>query len=160
MSGAYFEGATIDYKDDKLNGSAFVISNPNAKSTCGCGSSAAFQELTIHVWVYYNQLKFQEYIMELNRDGDGFLINIDDWSEEVMYQMAESDSFEITDEIKTYIDKAREMYGETGTVPAVRNFAKEFNMDRKASKLYEVFQSGPMKKIAKYGGLPKPTGCV
>ena len=32
----------IDYKDDKLNGSAFVISNPNAKSTCGCGSSAAF----------------------------------------------------------------------------------------------------------------------
>ena len=48
----------------------------------------------------------------------------------------------------------------TGTVPAVRNFAKEFNMDRKASKLYEVFQSGPMKKIAKYGGLPKPTGCV
>ena len=42
MSGAYFEGATIDYKDDKLNGSAFVISNPNAKSTCGCGSSAAF----------------------------------------------------------------------------------------------------------------------
>ena len=64
--------------------------------------------------------------MDLNRDGDGFLINIDDWSEEVMYQMAESDSFEITDEIKTYIDKAREMYGETGTVPAVRNFAKEF----------------------------------
>ena len=41
--------------------------------------------------------------MDLNRDGDGFLINIDDWSEEVMYQMAESDSFEITDEIKTYI---------------------------------------------------------
>ena len=30
MSGAYFEGATIDYKDDKLNGSAFVSSNPNA----------------------------------------------------------------------------------------------------------------------------------
>ena len=78
--------------------------------------------------------------MELNRDGDGFLINIDDWSEEVMYQMAESDSFEITDEIKTYIDKAREMYGETGTVPAVRNFAKEFNMDRKASKLIRPYE--------------------
>jgi tRNA 2-thiouridine synthesizing protein E len=74
--------------------------------------------------------------------------------------MAEEDDFVITDEIKTYIDKAREMYNETGTVPAVRNFAKEFGMDRKASKLYEVFKSGPMKKIAKYGGLPKPTGCV
>ena len=42
MSGVYFEGATIDYTDDPLNGSAFHISNPNAKSTCGCGSSAAF----------------------------------------------------------------------------------------------------------------------
>jgi len=52
--------------------------------------------------------------MELNRDGDGFLINTSDWSEEVMYQMAESDGMEITEEIKTYIDRAREMYNETG----------------------------------------------
>ena len=98
--------------------------------------------------------------MDLNRDGDGFLINIDDWSEEVMYEMAKSDDMEITEEIKTYINKAREMFNATGTVPAVRIFAKEFGMDRKASKLYDVFKSGPMKKIAKYGGLPKPTGCV
>ena len=88
------------------------------------------------------------------------MVNTNDWSEEVMQQMAQEDDFVITDEIKTYIDKAREMYNATGTVPAVRNFAKEFGMDRKASKLYEVFESGPMKKIAKYGGLPKPTGCV
>ena len=39
MSMQYFEGATIDYKNDKLSGSQFVISNPNAKTTCGCGSS-------------------------------------------------------------------------------------------------------------------------
>ena len=98
--------------------------------------------------------------MELNRDGDGFLINTSDWSEEVMYEMAKSDDMEITEEIKTYINKAREMFNATGTVPAVRIFAKEFGMDRKASRLYDVFKSGPMKKIAKYGGLPKPTGCV
>ena len=85
--------------------------------------------------------------MELNRDGDGFLINTGDWSEEVMHQMADADGFEITDEIKNYIDKAREMYNKSGTVPAVRIFAKEFGMDRKASKLYEVFESGPMKKL-------------
>ena len=58
------------------------------------------------------------------------------------------------------ITKEGFLYNETGTVPAVRIFAKEFGMDRRASKLYEVFESGPMKKIAKYGGLPKPTGCV
>lgn len=38
MSYQYLDGATIDYKDD-LYGSQFTISNPNASSTCGCGSS-------------------------------------------------------------------------------------------------------------------------
>ena len=39
LSMQYFDNATIDFTSDKLKGSQFVISNPNAKSTCGCGSS-------------------------------------------------------------------------------------------------------------------------
>ena len=39
MSYMYLAEATLDYKDDPLNGSAFLINNPNAKTTCGCGSS-------------------------------------------------------------------------------------------------------------------------
>ena len=38
MSYQYLVGAEIDYKDD-LNGAQFVIKNPNASTTCGCGSS-------------------------------------------------------------------------------------------------------------------------
>ncbi len=38
MSYPYLKGATIDYADD-INGERFVINNPNAKTTCGCGSS-------------------------------------------------------------------------------------------------------------------------
>jgi iron-sulfur cluster insertion protein len=38
MSMQYLQGATIDYKEE-LMGSSFVIQNPNAQSTCGCGSS-------------------------------------------------------------------------------------------------------------------------
>jgi iron-sulfur cluster insertion protein len=34
----YLVGAEIDYKDD-IEGSQFVIRNPNATTTCGCGSS-------------------------------------------------------------------------------------------------------------------------
>jgi tRNA 2-thiouridine synthesizing protein E len=98
--------------------------------------------------------------MALERDGDGFLINPDQWTRDVMLEMAEADGFEVTEEIEEYINRAREMYDADGVVPAVRVFAKEFGMDRKAKRLYEVFESGPMKKIAKYGGLPKPTGCV
>ena len=39
LSMTYFDNATIDFTNDKLKGSQFVITNPNAKSTCGCGSS-------------------------------------------------------------------------------------------------------------------------
>lgn len=38
MSIEYLNGAEIDYKDD-LSGAQFVIRNPNAATTCGCGSS-------------------------------------------------------------------------------------------------------------------------
>jgi len=38
MSYQYLIGSTVDYLED-LQGSRFIISNPNAKTTCGCGSS-------------------------------------------------------------------------------------------------------------------------
>ena len=38
MSMQYLQGAKIDYQED-ITGSQFVIKNPNAQSTCGCGSS-------------------------------------------------------------------------------------------------------------------------
>ena len=38
MSYQYLEGAEVDFKDS-LEGSMFVINNPNATTTCGCGSS-------------------------------------------------------------------------------------------------------------------------
>ena len=38
MSMQYLQGATIDYKEE-LMGSSFTIKNPNATTTCGCGSS-------------------------------------------------------------------------------------------------------------------------
>jgi iron-sulfur cluster insertion protein len=38
MSYPYLYGATLDYVED-LSGAKFVIINPNAKTTCGCGES-------------------------------------------------------------------------------------------------------------------------
>ena len=40
MSMQYLQGSVIDYKDE-LMGASFVINNPNATTTCGCGSSFA-----------------------------------------------------------------------------------------------------------------------
>ena len=38
MSYPYLEGSQVDYVED-LNGAQFVVINPNAASTCGCGNS-------------------------------------------------------------------------------------------------------------------------
>ena len=40
MSYPFLVGSQVDYQED-LQGSKFVVSNPNASSTCGCGASFA-----------------------------------------------------------------------------------------------------------------------
>jgi len=98
--------------------------------------------------------------MELNVDGDGFLLVMSEWTPEMMHQLAAQDGVTLTDEHVKYIMSTRELYDEYQTVPPIREFAKYHGMDRKAQPLYDLFETGPMKRIAKYGGLPKPTGCV
>ncbi len=38
LSYPYLYGSSLDYVED-LSGSKFIVSNPNAKTTCGCGES-------------------------------------------------------------------------------------------------------------------------
>lgn len=40
LSYPYLSGSVVDYRED-LQGAQFVVSNPNAASTCGCGNSFA-----------------------------------------------------------------------------------------------------------------------
>lgn len=40
LSYQYLSGSEVDYRED-LQGAQFVVSNPNAASTCGCGNSFA-----------------------------------------------------------------------------------------------------------------------
>ncbi|HTN93353.1 MAG TPA: TusE/DsrC/DsvC family sulfur relay protein [Gallionella sp.] len=92
------------------------------------------------------------------RDGDGYLESMDDWTPEIAKAMAEADNYELNDEKWAHILKAREFYEEFGTVPPIRKFAKYIEQDQK--ELFDLWMTGPMKPITKYGGLPKPTGCV
>ena len=96
--------------------------------------------------------------MNLVLDAEGFLVNRDDWSEEVAAQLASNEGYEMTGEIMELIRKARAMYDANGVVPPIRKFSKEVGVDSK--RLYDIFKKGPMKLICKWGALPKPTGCV
>lgn len=91
-------------------------------------------------------------------DNEGFLANRDDWSEDVARELAQADDFEMTDQVLDLIRKARAMYDNDGVVPPIRIFAKKQGISTK--ELYNLFKKGPMKLICKWGGLPKPTGCV
>ncbi|MDD3884081.1 MAG: TusE/DsrC/DsvC family sulfur relay protein [Gallionella sp.] len=93
-----------------------------------------------------------------NRDGDGYLVDMNDWSPEIGRAMAAADQFELDDQKWDHILKAREYYEEFGSVPPIRKFAKHIGEDQKA--MFDLWMTGPMKPITKYGGMPKPTGCV
>jgi tRNA 2-thiouridine synthesizing protein E len=91
-------------------------------------------------------------------DSEGFLLDRDDWNEELAVELAAQDDFEMTDQVMHFIGEARAMYANDGVVPPIRIFAKKQGVSTK--ELYGIFKKGPMKLICKWGGLPKPTGCV
>jgi len=92
------------------------------------------------------------------RDGDGYLLDMNIWSPEIGKAMAEADGVQIDDVKWEQIIKAREYYEEFSVVPPIRKFAKYVGADQK--DMFKIWMTGPMKPITKYGGLPKPTGCV
>ena len=92
------------------------------------------------------------------RDGDGYLQDRDIWSEAIAKAMADVDGVTIDENKWNQILKAREYYEEFGVVPPIRKFAKYVGVDQK--EMFSQWMTGPMKPITKYGGVPKPTGCV
>ncbi|MEI6412941.1 MAG: TusE/DsrC/DsvC family sulfur relay protein [Pseudomonadota bacterium] len=96
--------------------------------------------------------------MSVAVDSEGFLVNRDDWSESVAEDLARQDGFEPSDQVRQFIREARAMYENDGVVPPIRIFSKRMGVTTK--ELYDIFKKGPMKLICKWGGLPKPTGCV
>ena len=92
------------------------------------------------------------------RDGDGYLTNMNEWTESIGKAMAEADGIALDDAKWNQILKAREYYDEFNVVPPIRKFSKWLGEDQK--ELFKQWMTGPMKPITKYGGLPKPTGCV
>ncbi len=92
------------------------------------------------------------------RDGDGYLLDMNQWTPEIGRAMAAADGVELDDRKWEQILKAREYYEEYGVVPPIRKFAKYIGENQK--DMFKLWMTGPMKPITKYGGLPKPTGCV
>jgi len=92
------------------------------------------------------------------RDGDGYLSDMSQWTPDIGRAMAEADGVALDDTKWQHILKAREYFENHGVVPPIRKFSKYCGEDQKV--MFKLWMTGPMKPITKYGGLPKPTGCV
>ena len=92
------------------------------------------------------------------RDGDGYLVDMSTWEPEIGRAMAKVDGVDLDDVKWQQILKAREYYDDHAVVPPIRKFSKYIEANQK--EMFKMWMTGPMKPITKYGGLPKPTGCV
>ena len=90
----------------------------------------------------------------------GFMKNPEEWTNEIMHEIANREDIYLTEEIIGYVTSARTYYSDHQVVPPIREFSKLHGGDRKGTQLQKLFKGGVMKKIAMLGGLPQPTGCV
>jgi tRNA 2-thiouridine synthesizing protein E len=99
-------------------------------------------------------------------DENGYLVNLDDWSEEVAKILAEGEEIEMDEVHWDIVNFLRRYYAEYQIAPAVKVLTKavaaEKGMDKKEASefLYGLFPKGPGLQACKIAGLPKPTGCV
>jgi len=96
---------------------------------------------------------------QIELDEDGFVVNPDEWTDDVAKEFAEGEGIkELTEEHWKVIYYLRDYYKQFQVAPMVRKMCKQTGYSLK--QIYELFPSGPAKGACKLAGLPKPTGCV
>jgi tRNA 2-thiouridine synthesizing protein E len=98
-------------------------------------------------------------------DEEGYLINLNDWNEDIANSIAKLEGLELTPNHWEVVNFLREYYNEFQIAPAVRVLTKSIGKKLGPEKgnsqyLYELFPYGPAKQACKIAGLPKPTGCI
>jgi len=95
----------------------------------------------------------------------GWLLNLDEWSEELAKQIAVNENIgELNQEHWDIINLAREYFTDNGSVCEPRKFSKlmkdKYGKDRSDQKyIYSLFPTGLIKCANKVAGLPRPKGC-
>ncbi|AFH95281.1 TPA: TusE/DsrC/DsvC family sulfur relay protein [Providencia stuartii] len=102
---------------------------------------------------------------EIETDPQGYLIDSQQWSEDLIPLLAEQENITLTEEHLEIIRFVRAFYLEFNTSPAIRMLVKavsqQFGEDKGNSRyLYRLFPKGPAKQATKLAGLPKPVKCI
>jgi TusE/DsrC/DsvC family sulfur relay protein len=90
--------------------------------------------------------------------AEGYLVNADDWTPELAYQLAAAAGITLSDAHWKVIEFCRQDYAARGEAPGIRRITKVGGIPTK--EIYRLFPGGPGKLAARLSGLPKPTSCV
>lgn len=98
-------------------------------------------------------------------NSQGYLLGLEEWSEDFAIKIAHSQGIELTEAHWEIIHFLRTYYDEFGLTPNARLLAKavskQFGPDKGSQKfLYELFPKGPSFQGCKIGGLPIPRDCI
>lgn len=96
---------------------------------------------------------------ELETDENGFIQDIDAWSEDLAQHMASAAGMgHLTPDHWNVLYFLRKYYSQHELAPPIRVLCKETQLSLKI--IYQLFPAGPARGACKLAGLPKPTGCA
>ncbi|ANF27476.1 TusE/DsrC/DsvC family sulfur relay protein [Stutzerimonas stutzeri] len=98
-------------------------------------------------------------------DQEGFLVDLNDWSEPVAAELANAEGITLQAEHWEILRVLREFYQEFQLSPATRPLIKYTALKLGPEKgnsmhLNRLFKGTPAKLAAKLAGLPKPSNCI
>jgi len=101
----------------------------------------------------------------IETDDDGYLVDLNEWNEDVAKYIAELEGVDLTEQHWEVINFLRNYYNEYNIAPAIKILIKEmkkmFGPEKgNSAYLYDLYPAGPALQACKIAGLPKPTGCV
>ena len=117
--------------------------------------------------VYYRNMQTKVTVVnniEILLDGEGYLLDLDEWSEDFVHVRAKEEALDLTDEHWQVIKFIRKFYDDHGVQAPVRDmikfFKKTWGKDKGNTRyLHAIFpKGGPQKQGNRLAGVRKPKG--
>ncbi len=101
----------------------------------------------------------------ISLDREGFLLNLQDWSQSVAEVIAQGENITLTESHWEIVFLLRQFYDEFDLSPAMRplvKYVKQHLGTDKGNSIYllTLFPGSPAKIASKIAGLPKPENCL
>ena len=109
-----------------------------------------------------NKIKTEEVDIQISRDSEGYLINPDDWNQDIASKLAKEEKIELTETCWSILNFIRKYYNEHNITPDVRHLINYLVTENHCAKgeakklVFKLFPYGYVKQTCKIAGMKKP----